>query len=69
MIICLRHSQKFGLQLFNKNILGFYCIALNPPLEKKVEIVDCDFNAVPLILAVTAGRIFHTHAAQAPAVG
>ena len=30
------------------------------PSVKKVEVVDCDFIAVPLILAVTASRIFYT---------
>ena len=55
MIICLRHevflqSQKFGLQLFILNTVGFCRIALSPPL-KKIEVVDCDFIAVPLILA------------------
>ena len=29
-------------------------------LFKKVEVVDCDFIAVPLIWAVTASRIFYT---------
>ena len=64
MIICLRHevflqSQKFGLQLFIWNTVGFCCIALSPPL-KKVKVVDCGLIAVPLILAVTPTRIFHT---------
>ena len=34
-----------------------YC---TEPSVKKVEVVDCDFIAVPLILAVTANRIFYT---------
>ena len=34
-----------------------YCIK---PSVKKVEAVDCDFTAVPLILTVTASRIFYT---------
>ena len=64
MIICLRHevflqSEKFGLQLFIWNTVGFCCIALSP-LLKKVELVYCDFIAVPLISAVTASCIFYT---------
>ena len=39
VIICLRHkvflqSQKFGLQLFNWNTVGFFCIALSPRLKR-----------------------------------
>ena len=30
------------------------------PSVKKVEVVDCDFIAVPLMLAVTPSRILHT---------
>ena len=30
------------------------------PSARKVEVVDCNFIAVPLILAVTASRIFYT---------
>ena len=30
------------------------------PSVKKVKVVDCDFIAVPLILAVTPSRIFDT---------
>ena len=30
------------------------------PSVKKVKVVDCDFIAVPLILAVTPSRIFYT---------
>ena len=65
MIICLRHevflqTQKFDLQLFIWNTVGFCCIALSPLLKKKVELVYCEFIAVPLISAVTASRIFYT---------
>ena len=31
-----------------------------PSIKKKVELVYCDFIAVPLISAVTASRIFYT---------
>ena len=53
MIICLRHevflqTQKFDLHLLIWNTVGFCCIALSP-LLKKVELVYCDFIAVPLI--------------------
>ena len=38
VIICLRHevflqSEKFGLQLFIWNTVGFCCVALSPPLK------------------------------------
>ena len=54
MIICLRHevflqSQKFGLQLFILNTVGFLPYRTEPSV-KNIEVVDCDFIAVPLIL-------------------
>ena len=56
MIICLRHEvfprlQKFDLQLFILNIAGFFLYCTEPSV-KKIEVADCDFIAVLLILAV-----------------
>ena len=39
---------------------GFLLYRTEPSIKKKVELVYCDFIAVPLISAVTASRIFYT---------